>query len=155
MQYWYLVILREITWLKLTMPEVRNIARKASGTARYYRGLVSICNYVHSDHENATKRARTYGEYRGCLIEAVLGVRSESAGVLLRTGREGGYGPALLRRILKSFANYVTRIVAKAGATTTCDATAVRSISHPSRADSAIRPSPPRISQPLFAVSDT
>jgi len=139
--------------LKLTMPEVRSKSRERHRVSRYYRGLVSICNYVHGDHENATKRARTYEEYRGCLIEAVLGVRSESA---RRFTPYGGYESALLRRILKSFANYVTRIVAEAGATTTCDAAAsVRLISHPSRADSTIRSSPPRISQSLFAVSDT
>lgn len=92
-------------------------AKGISNTVMLSRNLVSIYNYVHGDHENATKRARTYEEYRGCLIEAVLGVRSESAGGFTP---HGGYGPALLRRILKSFANYVTRIVAEAGATTTC-----------------------------------
>lgn len=95
------------------------------------------------DRGNAAKRARTYEEYRGCLIEAVPGVQSESTDVLLRTG----YGPGfILRRILKSFANYVTRIVVEAGATMTTTRTrrvtrvAIRLISHPSRADSIIRP---------------
>lgn len=67
------------------------------------------------DRGNAAKRARTYEEYRGCLIEAVPGVQSEPTDVLLRTG----CGPALLRRLLKSFANYVTRIIAEEGATMT------------------------------------
>lgn len=71
---------------------------------------MSIRNYV--DRRNAAKRARTYEEYRGYLIEAVPDVQNEPTDVLLRTE----YGPALLRQILKSFADYVTRIVAEEGA---------------------------------------
>lgn len=36
------------------------------------------------DRGNAAKRARTYEDYRGCLIEGVPGVQSEPTDVLLR-----------------------------------------------------------------------
>lgn len=71
---------------------------------------VSVIMY---DQGNAAKRAHTYKEYRGCLIEAVPSVQNGPTDVLLRTG----YGPVLLRQILKSFANYVMWIVAKKSAT--------------------------------------
>lgn len=84
------------------------------------------------DHENATKRARTYEEYRKCLIEAVsdMAAGAPIEGISLRT--RTGFTPT---RILKSFANYVTRIVAREGATRS------RLISHPdSVVDSTIHP---------------
>jgi len=45
------------------------------------------------DEGNAAKRARTYEEYRGCLIEAVPSVQSEPTDVLLRTGYGTGFTP--------------------------------------------------------------
>lgn len=83
-------------------------------------------------HGNATKLARTYEEYRKCLIEAVPGIRSGPMDILLQTGR------LYSNRYLNLSVNYVTRIVAndEKGATTT-----PRLISHPDSAvDSTIHP---------------
>lgn len=69
---------------------------------------------------NAGKNGRVLARTRntrGCLIEAVPGVRERVVARRRRTGYGGRKGagrtPALLQRILKSFASYVTRMTAR------------------------------------------